>query len=226
MHPRDDVCFCLPPFNSVTYIGGCAFLANGRTTSSNTNDSNDRSDAIQRAPKRRRLFPKTNRPWRRDEFLTARNGPMLRNLRATREAKLPFFPYLMEMAQSLSRLPAFEVRKLRGLINTILVALVLLRYVTHTHSIIAFLTISFFSADGQRCAKTLVDLFAKAKDPDKIVVGIVDQSFEEDDLCLESYCKEMGKLHYVELRRKTFIDAFECHRISSRVTLFCTILYY
>jgi hypothetical protein len=133
---------------------------------------------------------------------------MLRKLRATREAKLQFFPYSMEMAQSLSRLPAFEVRKLRGLINNIIIALVLLRCVSlrNPHSIIALLTTSLLSVDGQRCAKTLVDIFAKAKDPDKIVVGIVDQSFEEDDLCLESYCKEMGKLHYVEVRRRRFID--------------------
>lgn len=47
--------------------------------------------------------------------------------------------------------------------------------------------------DGERCGKTIVDLFANAKDPDKIVVGIIDQSYEEDLLCLESYCKEMGK---------------------------------
>ena len=48
-------------------------------------------------------------------------------------------------------------------------------------------------ADGERCGKTIVDLFANAKDPDSIVVGIIDQSFEEDIYCLESYCKEMGK---------------------------------
>ena len=47
--------------------------------------------------------------------------------------------------------------------------------------------------DGPRCGKTLVDLFAKAKDPDNIVVGIIDQSHEEDTFCLEAYCKEMGK---------------------------------
>jgi hypothetical protein len=47
--------------------------------------------------------------------------------------------------------------------------------------------------DGERCGKTVVDLFANAKDPDNIVVGIIDQSYEEDLYCLESYCKEMGE---------------------------------
>ncbi len=49
-----------------------------------------------------------------------------------------------------------------------------------------------FFTDGERCGKTIVDLFAKAKDPDNIVVGVIDQSYEEDLYCLESYCKEMG----------------------------------
>jgi Glycosyltransferase (GlcNAc) len=47
--------------------------------------------------------------------------------------------------------------------------------------------------DGARCGKTIVDLFAKAKDPDNIIVGIIDQSTENDLYCLEAYCKEMGK---------------------------------
>lgn len=53
-----------------------------------------------------------------------------------------------------------------------------------------------FFVDGPRCGKTIADLFAKAKDPDKIVVGIIDQSYEEDLYCLEAYCKEMGEFLY------------------------------
>jgi hypothetical protein len=47
--------------------------------------------------------------------------------------------------------------------------------------------------DGKRCGETLVDLFQKAKDPDQIVVGLIDQSFEEDEYCLQAYCHELGK---------------------------------
>lgn len=46
--------------------------------------------------------------------------------------------------------------------------------------------------DGKRCGETIVDLFSKAKDPDSIIVGIIDQSSEDDSYCLEAYCKELG----------------------------------
>ena len=50
-----------------------------------------------------------------------------------------------------------------------------------------------YTVDGGRCGKTIVDIFAKAKNPDDIVIGLIDQSYEEDTYCLEAYCKEMGK---------------------------------
>lgn len=59
--------------------------------------------------------------------------------------------------------------------------------------------------DGKRCGETLVDLFQKAKDPDQIVVGLIDQSHEDDEQCLEAYCKELGKSQYV---RNVFFDRF------------------
>eukprot|EP00934_Nitzschia_sp_Nitz4_P000931 Nitzschia sp. Nitz4//scaffold82_size85912//42151//44131//NITZ4_005142-RA/size85912-snap-gene-0.140-mRNA-1//-1//CDS//3329558838//931//frame0 len=46
--------------------------------------------------------------------------------------------------------------------------------------------------DGERCGKTIADLFANAQNPDEIVVGIIDQSYETDTYCLEAYCKAMG----------------------------------
>ena len=55
------------------------------------------------------------------------------------------------------------------------------------------IALSCVFSDGERCGKTIVDLFQKAKDPDNIVVGIVDQSYEDDKYCLEVYCKELGK---------------------------------
>ena len=46
--------------------------------------------------------------------------------------------------------------------------------------------------DGERCGKTLVEIFTKAKDPSKVIVGIIEQNYEDDVMCIESYCKEMG----------------------------------
>jgi hypothetical protein len=48
------------------------------------------------------------------------------------------------------------------------------------------------TADGERCGKTLIDLFAKAKDPDKVVVGLIEQATEAETHCIEAYCTELG----------------------------------
>jgi Glycosyltransferase (GlcNAc) len=48
---------------------------------------------------------------------------------------------------------------------------------------------SFLPTDGARCAETLLDLFANARDPDHIIVGLVEQNHEDDPYCLELYCK-------------------------------------
>jgi hypothetical protein len=47
--------------------------------------------------------------------------------------------------------------------------------------------------DGKRCAKTIVDLFKNAKEPDNIVVGLIEQNKEDDESCLEAYCSEFGE---------------------------------
>eukprot|EP00529_Nitzschia_sp_RCC80_P023786 CAMPEP_0113522820 /NCGR_PEP_ID=MMETSP0014_2-20120614/45390_1 /TAXON_ID=2857 /ORGANISM="Nitzschia sp." /LENGTH=465 /DNA_ID=CAMNT_0000420897 /DNA_START=119 /DNA_END=1512 /DNA_ORIENTATION=+ /assembly_acc=CAM_ASM_000159 len=76
--------------------------------------------------------------------------------------------------------------------------------------------------DGDRCGKTLIDLFAKAKEPERIVVGLVEQNYEENDpYCLESYCKEAAGLEIY--RRQTIrkdttkiiakVDRDECPHI-------------
>jgi hypothetical protein len=49
------------------------------------------------------------------------------------------------------------------------------------------------TADGARCGRTLIDLFAKAKDPDKVFVGLIEQNTEEETHCIEFYCSELGK---------------------------------
>ena len=48
--------------------------------------------------------------------------------------------------------------------------------------------------DGQRCGETLLELFQTAKDPDNIVVSLVEQNQNTDDdlYCLEVYCKLAG----------------------------------
>lgn len=77
--------------------------------------------------------------------------------------------------------------------------------------------------DGKRCGQTLVDLFANAKEPDRIVVGLVEQNYEENDpFCLESYCKELnGKdiYHRQTIRKDTtkviaLDDRDHCPRVS------------
>jgi len=48
--------------------------------------------------------------------------------------------------------------------------------------------------DGQRCGETLLELFKKAKDPDNIVVSLIEQNQENEDdpFCIEVYCKLAG----------------------------------
>ena len=63
-----------------------------------------------------------------------------------------------------------------------------------------YLSLSFFFRihkniiDGQRCGETLLELFQTAKDPDNIVVSLVEQNQNTDDdlYCLEVYCKLAG----------------------------------
>lgn len=49
--------------------------------------------------------------------------------------------------------------------------------------------------DGERCAATLKSIFENAKNPDKVVVGLIESVAPDDTLCLEAYCKEHGKQH-------------------------------
>jgi len=50
--------------------------------------------------------------------------------------------------------------------------------------------------DGERCATTLKSLFSKAKNPDKLFVGIVEQNDPKDTKCILKYCK----LHGVDIK--------------------------
>ena len=66
------------------------------------------------------------------------------------------------------------------------------------HSLIHSLTCLLFSffwniyIDGPRCGKTIADLFAKASNPDQLVIALIEQSYEEDTYCLEAYCDLVG----------------------------------
>jgi Glycosyltransferase (GlcNAc) len=46
--------------------------------------------------------------------------------------------------------------------------------------------------DGERCGETLLSLFENAKNPDKVIVGLVEQNSPNDAFCLEEYCKAFG----------------------------------
>jgi Glycosyltransferase (GlcNAc) len=46
--------------------------------------------------------------------------------------------------------------------------------------------------DGKRCGKTIAQLFEKAKDPNKVFIGLIEQNSETDLFCLEAYCQEHG----------------------------------
>jgi hypothetical protein len=80
-----------------------------------------------------------------------------------------------------------------------------------------FSRFSVVVVDGERCGKTLVDLFAKAKDPDKIFVGLVEQAKEEDTFCIESYCKEMGKYSWLLYSKNKMTIRFKPCRLSQRI---------
>ena len=54
--------------------------------------------------------------------------------------------------------------------------------------------ILLFSLDGQRCAETIKSIFDNAKDPDKVIIGVIEQNDPADDFCLSAYCEFYGTL--------------------------------
>ena len=44
----------------------------------------------------------------------------------------------------------------------------------------------------ERCGETLKSIFENAKDPNRVVVGLVEQNSPDDKFCLEEYCKGYG----------------------------------
>eukprot|EP00978_Attheya_sp_CCMP212_P047642 scaffold422776_cov67-Attheya_sp.AAC.2 len=64
-------------------------------------------------------------------------------------------------------------------------------------------------SDGKRCGSTLKDLFDKAKHPDKVFVGLIEQNIPKHDKeCLVEYCA----LHGVSIRghHKMLVDTDKC----------------
>lgn len=51
---------------------------------------------------------------------------------------------------------------------------------------------SLFRSDGQRCAETIRSIFENAKDPDKVVIGVIEQNDPDDVFCLSAYCDFYG----------------------------------
>ena len=56
----------------------------------------------------------------------------------------------------------------------------------------------FDSLDGERCGETLKSIFENAKDPDRVVVGLVEQNDAQDKFCLEEYCKAYGAYRFMQ----------------------------
>jgi hypothetical protein len=50
----------------------------------------------------------------------------------------------------------------------------------------------FSNTDGERCAQTLKSIFDNAKNPDKVIVGLIEEVAPEDTFCLEQYCVDNG----------------------------------
>ncbi|MGK3737854.1 MAG: hypothetical protein ACI8RD_005210 [Bacillariaceae sp.] len=73
-----------------------------------------------------------------------------------------------------------------------------------------FCRISFI-VDGQRCGETLLELFQTAKDPDNIIVSLVEQNEDTDDdlYCLEVYCKLSGGKDSIYERVRTSNNAIK-----------------
>eukprot|EP00532_Pseudo-nitzschia_australis_P006706 CAMPEP_0168169488 /NCGR_PEP_ID=MMETSP0139_2-20121125/3667_1 /TAXON_ID=44445 /ORGANISM="Pseudo-nitzschia australis, Strain 10249 10 AB" /LENGTH=532 /DNA_ID=CAMNT_0008086915 /DNA_START=155 /DNA_END=1750 /DNA_ORIENTATION=- len=61
--------------------------------------------------------------------------------------------------------------------------------------------------DGQQCGYALVELFKNAKEPDNVVVSLVEQQHEDDPYCLEVYCKSVVPGIEVLKRKKTELEA-------------------
>ncbi|VEU33397.1 unnamed protein product [Pseudo-nitzschia multistriata] len=52
--------------------------------------------------------------------------------------------------------------------------------------------------DGEQCGDALVELFKNAKDPDNVVVSLVEQQNEDDPYCVEVYCKISAGVEVIE----------------------------
>jgi len=68
--------------------------------------------------------------------------------------------------------------------------------------------------DGKRCAETIRSIFDNAKDPDNVIIGLVEQNDSEDVFCLSAYCDFYG----VETIKKTKIreDMFKILKVEGR----------
>lgn len=54
------------------------------------------------------------------------------------------------------------------------------------------------AADGHLCGKALVELFENAKDPNSIVVSLVEQQHEDDLYCMEVYCQATAGANVID----------------------------
>lgn len=97
------------------------------------------------------------------------------------------------MERSLSPFHRFEVRESYGVLEVHLCCGGLGVIASPCDSISHKWCFSFHCTDGKRCGETLRSIFETAKDPDKVVVGVIEQNDPEDEFCLSVYCGFYGE---------------------------------
>ncbi|KAF0705062.1 hypothetical protein As57867_007131, partial [Aphanomyces stellatus] len=56
--------------------------------------------------------------------------------------------------------------------------------------------------DGPRCGFTLFTIFTRAKHPHRIKIGLVDQTQDDDAICVDEYCKLVEEAGWTECKYK------------------------
>uniref|UniRef100_A0A7S1VEF1 Uncharacterized protein n=1 Tax=Grammatophora oceanica TaxID=210454 RepID=A0A7S1VEF1_9STRA len=63
-----------------------------------------------------------------------------------------------------------------------------------------FISLATFR-DGKRCADTIKSIFDNASEPDKVVIGLIEENAMDDDFCLDVYCKNAAGVKSIEKKQ-------------------------
>lgn len=77
-------------------------------------------------------------------------------------------------------------------------------------------TLPLLFPDGERCGQALKSLFENAAEPDKIVVGVVEQNAPEDKFCFEVYCETFGKRAIARFFLFSQLSSFRYQNLSAQ----------